>query len=194
MRISRFFIDRPIFAGVVSLVFVILGVFSYGRLPVAQYPEIAPPVVNITGQYPGASADVVAATVVNRINGVGSITVFGVRDYSMRVWLDPDRLQSLGLTTGDVVTALQGQNVQVASGVLSQPPVDQPRAFQVAVQTLGRLADPGEFANILVKQTATAVVRLKDVARVELAPLDYTTNAYLDRDPAVALAIFRSPG
>ena len=298
MRISRFFIDRPIFAAVVSLVFVILGIVSFGRLPIAQYPEIAPPVVNVTGQYPGASADVVAATVVtpleqqingvenmlyatsnstgdgrftiavtfelgtnldiaqvqvqnrvaiaqprlpsdvrnievtvakaspdlmmvvhlyspdksrdtlfisnyasirvidvlNRINGVGSITVFGGRDYSMRVWLDPDRLQALGLTTGDVVAALQGQNVQVASGVLSQPPVDQPRAFQVAVQTLGRLADPAEFADILVKQTATAVVRLKDVARVELAALDYTTNSYLDRDPAVALGIFQLPG
>ena len=298
MRISRFFIDRPIFAGVVSIVFVILGLVSFGRLPIAQYPDIAPPVVNVTGQYPGASADVVAATVVtpleqqingvenmlyvtsnstgdgrftiavtfelgtnldiaqvqvqnrvaiaqprlpsdvrnigvtvakaspdlmmvvhlyspdksrdtlfisnyasiriidvlNRINGVGSITVFGGRDYSMRVWLDPDRLQSLGLTTGDIVTALQGQNVQVASGVLSQPPVDQPRAFQVAVQTLGRLADPNQFADIVVKQTATAVVRLKDVARVELAALDYTTNSYLDRDPAVALGIFQLPG
>src|SRR5690349_9099679 len=298
MRISRFFIDRPIFAAVLSLVFVIFGIVSFGRLPVAQYPEIAPPVINVTGQYPGASADVVAATVVtpleqqingvenmlyvtsnatgdgrftiaitfelgtnldiaqvqvqnrvaiaqprlpidvrnigvtvakaspdlmmvvhlyspdksrdtlfvshyasiriidvlNRINGVGSITVFGGRDYSMRIWLDPDRLQSLGLTTGDVVSALQAQNVQVASGVLSQPPVDQPRAFQVAVQTLGRLADPEAFANILVKQTATAVVRLKDVARVELAALDYTTNSYLDRDPAVALGIFQLPG
>jgi hydrophobe/amphiphile efflux-1 (HAE1) family protein len=298
MRISRFFIDRPIFAGVVSLVFVILGIVSFGRLPIAQYPEIAPPTINVTGQYPGASADVVAATVVtpleqqingvenmlyvtsnstgdgrftiavtfelgtnldiaqvqvqnrvavaqprlpadvrnigvtvakaspdlmmvvhlyspdksrdtlfisnyanfrvidvlNRINGVGSILVFGGRDYSMRIWLDPDRLQSLGLTTGDVVAALQGQNVQVASGVLNQPPVEQPRAFQVAVQTLGRLADAGEFGDILVKQTATAVVRLKDVARVELAALDYTTNSYLDRDPAVALGIFQLPG
>jgi hydrophobe/amphiphile efflux-1 (HAE1) family protein len=298
MRISRFFIDRPIFAGVVSLVFVILGLVSYGRLPVAQYPEIAPPVINVTGQYPGASAEIVASTVVtpleqqingvenmlyitsnstgdgrftvaitfelgtnldiaqvqvqnrvaialprlpvdvrnigvtvakaspdlmmvvhlyspdksrdtlfisnyasirvvdvlNRINGVGSITVFGGRDYSMRIWLDPDRLQSLGLTTGDVVAALQGQNIQVASGVLSQPPVDQPRAFQVAVQTLGRLTDPSQFAEILVKQTPTAVVRLKDVARVELAALDYTTNSYLDRDPAVALGIFQLPG
>ncbi|HEY7085892.1 MAG TPA: multidrug efflux RND transporter permease subunit [Hyphomicrobiaceae bacterium] len=298
MRISRFFIDRPIFAGVVSLVFVILGIVSFGRLPIAQYPEIAPPTINVTGQYPGASADVVAATVVtpleqqingvenmlyvtsnstgdgrftiavtfelgtnldiaqvqvqnrvavaqprlpadvrnigvtvakaspdlmmvvhlyspdksrdtlfisnyanfrvidvlNRINGVGSILVFGGRDYSMRIWLDPDRLQSLGLTTGDVVAALQAQNVQVASGVLNQPPVEQPRAFQVAVQTLGRLADPGEFGDILVKQTGTAVVRLKDVARVELAALDYTTNSYLDRDPAVALGIFQLPG
>jgi hydrophobe/amphiphile efflux-1 (HAE1) family protein len=298
MRISRFFIERPIFAAVVSLVFLILGMVSFSRLPVAQYPDIAPPVINVTGQYPGASADVVAATVVtpleqqingvenmlyvasnstgdgrfsiavtfelgtnldiaqvqvqnrvaiaqprlpsdvrnigvtvakaspdlmmvvhlyspdksrdtlfisnyanirvidvlNRINGVGSITVFGGRDYSMRVWLDPDRLQALGLTTGDIVTALQGQNVQVASGVLNQPPVDQPRAFQVAVQTLGRLADPGQFANILVKQLPTAVVRLKDVAKVELAALDYTTNSYLDRDPAVALGIFQLPG
>jgi hydrophobe/amphiphile efflux-1 (HAE1) family protein len=298
MRISRFFIDRPIFAGVVSLVFVILGIVSYGRLPVAQYPEIAPPVINVTGQYPGASAEIVASTVVtpleqqingvenmlyitsnstgdgrftvaitfelgtnldiaqvqvqnrvaialprlpvdvrnigvavakaspdlmmvvhlyspdksrdtlfisnyasirvvdvlNRINGVGSITVFGGRDYSMRIWLDPDRLQSLGLTTGDIVSALQGQNIQVASGVLSQPPVDQPRAFQIAVQTLGRLTDPSQFAEILVKQTPTAVVRLKDVARVELAALDYTTNSYLDRDPAVALGIFQLPG
>src|SRR5262247_285757 len=298
MRLSRFFIDRPIFAGVVSLVFVILGIVSFGRLPIAQYPEIAPPTINVTGQYPGASADVVAATVVtpleqqingvenmlyvtsnstgdgrftiavtfelgtnldiaqvqvqnrvsieqprlpvdvrnigvtvakaspdlmmvvhlyspdksrdtlfisnyanfrvidvlNRINGVGSILVFGGRDYSMRIWLDPDRLQSLGLTTGDVVAALQGQNVQVASGVLNQPPVDQPRAFQVAVQTLGRLADPNEFANIVVKQTPTAVVRLKDVAQVELAAQDYGSNSYLDLDEAVALAIFQRPG
>src|SRR5262247_4887809 len=221
MRISHFFIDRPIFASVVSIVFVILGGVAFFRLPVAQYPEIAPPTITVTGQYPGASADIVAATVVtpieqqingvenmiylssnstgdgrftisvtfelgtnldiaqvqvqnrvaiatprlpvevrnigvtvtkaspdlmmvvhlyspdksrdtlfisnyanvriidvlNRINGVGSITVFGGRDYSMRVWLDPDRLQSLGLTASDVVASLQGQNIQVASGV-----------------------------------------------------------------------------
>src|SRR5882672_1002301 len=218
MRISHFFIDRPIFAAVVSIVFVIVGAVSFSRLPVAQYPEIAPPVVNVTGQYPGASAEIVAATVVSpiedqvngvenmlymnsnstadgrftiavtfdlgtnldiaqvqvqnrlsiaqprlpadvrnigvtvtksspdlmmvvhlyspdksrdtlfisnfatleikdpltRIDGVGSITAFGSRDYSMRIWLDPDRLQALALTAGDVVIALQGQNVQVA--------------------------------------------------------------------------------
>ncbi len=100
----------------------------------------------------------------------------------------------MALTTGDVVNALQGQNVQVASGVLNQPPVEQPRAFQVAVRTLGRLADPNEFANIVVKQSANAVVRLKDVGRVELAAVDYATNSYLDRDPAVALGIFQLPG
>src|SRR6516162_5354311 len=239
MRVSHFFIDRPIFAAVVSIVFVILGGVSFSRLPVAQYPEIAPPIINVSGQYPGASAEVVAATVVtpieqqingvenmlymysnstadgrftiqvsfdlgtnldiaqvqvqnrvaiaqprlpadvrnigvtvtkaspdlmmvvhlyspdksrnslfisnyanvqitdalSRVDGVGSITVFGGRDYSMRVWLDPDRLQSLGLTTGDVLAALQGQNVQVASGVLDQPPVKNQGSFQVAVQT-----------------------------------------------------------
>src|SRR4051812_10906732 len=246
MRISHFFIDRPIFAAVVSIVFVIIGGVSFTRLPVAQYPEIAPPIINVSGQYPGASADVVASTVVtpieqqingvenmiymssnstadgrfsiavtfdlgtnldvaqvqvqnrvaiaqprlptdvrnigvtvakaspdlmmvvhmfspdksrdtlfisnyaninvtdvlSRIEGVGSITVFGGRDYSMRVWLDPDRLQSLALTANDVVTALQRQNVQVAAGILNQPPVATPGAFQVSVQTLGRLADP----------------------------------------------------
>jgi hydrophobe/amphiphile efflux-1 (HAE1) family protein len=298
MRISHFFIDRPIFASVVSIVFVILGGVAYGRLPVAQYPEIAPPIINVTGQYPGASADVVASTVVTpieqqingvenmlymtsnstgdgrftiavtfdlgtnldiaqvqvqnrmaiaeprlpadvrnigvtvtkaspdlmmvvhlfspdksrdslfisnyatleitdpvtRVDGVGSITEFGSRDYSMRIWLDPDRLQSVGLTAGDVVLALEGQNVQVASGVLNQPPVDKPGAFQIAVQTLGRLANPEEFAGIVVKQTPNATVRLKDVARVELGALDYTTNSYLNLDPAVALAVFQRPG
>ena len=298
MRISHFFIDRPIFAAVISIVFVILGGVSFSRLPIAQYPEIAPPLISVTGQYPGASAEVVASTVVTpmeqqingvenmiymasnstadgrfsiavsfdlgtnldiaqvqvqnrvaiaqprlpadvrnigvtvqksspdlmmvvhlyspdksrdslfisnyatlevtdavtRVDGVGSIIVFGARDYSMRVWLDPDRLQSLGLTATDVTSALQGQNIQVASGMLDQPPVAHPGAFQIAVQTLGRLANPDEFASIVVKETPGAVVRLKDVGRVELAALDYSSNSYLDHDPAVALAIFQRPG
>src|SRR5881227_158606 len=298
MRISHFFIDRPIFACVLSIVFVILGAVAFGRLPIAQYPEIAPPIINVTGQYPGASADVVASTVVapieeqingvenmlyvssnstadgrftiavtfdlgtnldiaqvqvqnrvaiaqprlpgevrnigvtvtkkspdlmmvvhlyspdksrdtlfisnfatlevkdplTRIDGVGSITVFGSRDYSMRIWLDPDRLQTVGLTATDVVLALQGQNVQVASGVLNQPPVEKPGAFQIAVQTLGRLANPDEFANIVVKQTSSAVVRLKDVADIQLAAQDYSSNSYLGSNPAVAIAIFQRPG
>ena len=129
-----------------------------------------------------------------RINGVGSITVFGSRDYSMRIWLDPQRLESLGLTAADVTQALAGQNVQVASGVLNQPPVDQPGAFQIAVKTQGRLTDVEEFGNIVVKQTATAVVRLRDVARIELAAVDYSSNSYLDVDPAVAIAVFQRPG
>src|SRR5579864_7116427 len=298
MRISHFFIDRPIFASVVSIIFVILGGVAFVRLPIAQYPEIAPPTITVTGQYPGANADVVAQTVVTpieeqingvenmiylssnstadgrftinvtfdigtnldiaqvqvqnrvsiaqprlpadvrnigvtvnksspdlmmvvhlyspdksrdtlfisnyatieitdtvtRVDGVGSLIVFGARDYAMRIWLDPDRLQSLGLTAGDVVTALQGQNVQVASGVLNQPPVDKPGAFQISVQTQGRLAEPDEFGNIVVKQTANAIVRVKDIASVELAAQDYSTNSYLDLDPAIAIGIFQRPG
>ena len=298
MRISHFFIDRPIFAAVVSVVFLIVGGVAYSRLPIAQYPEIAPPTINVSGQYPGANADIVASTVVTpieqqingvenmiymssnstadgrfsidvsfdlgtnldiaqvqvqnrvaiaqprlpgdvrnigvtvtkkspdlllvvhlyspdksrdtlfisnyatlsvtdiltRIDGVGSITVFGSRDYAMRIWVDPDRLQTVGLTATDVILALQGQNVQVASGVLDQPPMPKQGAFQIAVQTLGRLADPDEFYNIVVKQTANAVVRLRDVARIELAAQDYSSNSYLDRDPAVALGIFQRPG
>jgi hydrophobe/amphiphile efflux-1 (HAE1) family protein len=298
MRLSHFFIDRPIFASVISIVFLIVGGVALTRLPIAQYPDIAPPVVNVTGQYPGASAEVVANTVaapleqqingvehmlyissnstvdgrfsisvtfdlgtdldtaqvqvqnrvsialprlpqdvrnigvtvakaspdlmmvvhllspdqsrdtlfisnyasvnvvdvLTRIQGVGSITVFGSRDYSMRVWLDPDRLQSLGLTANDVTTALQRQNVQVAAGILNQPPVDMPGAFQISVQTLGRLADPAQFGEIVVKQSNDAVVRLKDVARVELAALDYGVISYLDKNPAVALGVFQLPG
>src|SRR4029077_13535143 len=129
-----------------------------------------------------------------RVDGVGSITVFGSRDYAMRIWLDPGRLQSLGMTAGDVTLALQAQNIQVASGVLNQPPGDQPGAFQTAGKHPGRPANPEEFSNIVVKQTAGAVVRLKDIAQVELAAQDYSSNSYLGRNPAVALALFQRPG
>ena len=132
--------------------------------------------------------------VLARVDGVGSLVIFGARDYAMQVWLDPDRLQSLNLTAQDVVKALRGQNVQVASGVLNQPPVAHQLAFQVAVRTLGRLSDPAEFGNIVVKQTANAVVRLKNVARVQLAAQNYLSNSYLDDNPSVAVAVFQRPG
>ncbi|MDO9412304.1 MAG: multidrug efflux RND transporter permease subunit [Pseudolabrys sp.] len=298
MRISHFFIDRPIFASVIAIVIMILGGVGFTRLPVAQYPEIAPPTINIAGQYPGASSEAVAETVVapieqqingvegmlyissnsnadgrfsiavtfdigtnldtaqvqvqnrvgiaaprlpqtvqqvgvtvtksspdilmlvnlyspdqsrdelfisnyaniqikdalTRVDGVGSINVFGSRDYAMQIWLDPDRLQSLNLTATDVTQALQTQNIQVASGILNQPPVPNQHAFQVAVRTLGRLSDPVEFGNIVVKQSGNAVVRLRHVAKVELMAQDYSSNSYLNRDPSVALAIFQRPG
>ena len=298
MRISHFFIDRPIFASVVAIIIIILGAVSFTRLPVAQYPEIAPPVINVVGQYPGASSEAVAATVVSpieqqingvegmlyissnstadgrfsiavtfdlgtnldtaqeqvqnrvsiasprlpaqvqqigvtvtksspdilmlvnlfspdgsrdplfisnyaniqikdaltRVDGVVSITVFGSRDYAMQVWLDPDRMQSLNLTATDVTLALQQQNLQVASGVLNQPPVPNQLAFQVAVRTLGRLSEPEEFGNIVVKQTGNAVVRVRDVAKIELIAQDYSSNSYLNGQPSVALAVFQRPG
>src|SRR5262249_13822151 len=132
--------------------------------------------------------------ILTRIDGVGSITVFGSRDYAMRIWVDPDRLQTVGLTATDVVLALQGQNVQVASGVLDQPPMSKQGTYQTAGNPLARLTIHEEFYNNVVKQSASAVVRLRDVARIELAAQDYSSNSYLDRDPAVALGIFQRPG
>ncbi|WP_371346762.1 efflux RND transporter permease subunit [Ancylobacter sp. IITR112] len=298
MRFSHFFIDRPIFASVVSIVVMILGAVAFVSLPVAQYPDIAPPVVNVSGQYPGASAETVADTVVapieqqingvegmlyissnstadgrfsiavtfdigtdldiaqvqvqnrvatatprlpqdvqqigvtvaksspdilmvvslfspddsrdslfisnyanlqikdqlQRVPGVGSITVFGSRDYAMQVWLDPLKLQSLNLTAGDVTAALQAQNLQVASGVLNAPPVPNQMGFQVAVRTLGRLSTPEEFGNIVVRETGNAVVRLRDVARIDIEAQDNSSISYFDSKPSVALGIFQLPG
>ncbi|MEM8826350.1 MAG: efflux RND transporter permease subunit, partial [Pseudomonadota bacterium] len=299
MKFPHFFIERPIFAAVLSILIVLVGAISYGALPVAQYPEIAPPTITVTATYPGAGAEVVADTVatpieqelngvedmlylssqstddgrltitvtfalgtdldeaqvlvqnrvaiaeprlpeavrrlgvttrksspdlmvvvhlyspdnsrdqlyisnyallqirdeVARLDGVGSITMFGARDYSMRVWLDPEKMASRGITATDAVAALRGENIQVASGVLGQPPVASDTATQISVRTLGRLQTPEEFENIVVATDPDGrVVFIRDIARVELGAQDYSTNAYLDTDPAVAMAIFQRPG
>ncbi len=299
MNLSHFFIDRPIFAAVISILITLIGAVAYFSLPVAQYPEIAPPSVQVTSQYPGASAEIVAKTVatpieqevngvddmlymtsqstsdgamalvvtfklgtnldtaqvlvqnrvsialprlpeevralgvtvtkqspdlmmvihlyspddtrdllyisnyatlhvrdvLSRIDGVGNVTIFGARDYSMRVWLDPEKLAVRDLTAGDVLTALRGQNVQVAAGVINQPPVPQPGAFQFNIETQGRLVDPQAFGNIIVKSEENGrVVRVNDVARVELGAADYNRNGYLDDKVAIPLGIFQRPG
>ncbi len=299
MKLSHFFIDRPIFAAVLSIFITLIGGFAYFTLPVAQYPEIAPPTIVVSASYPGASAQVVSETVATpleqqingvenmlymssqatgdgnlqltvtfalgtnldiaqvlvqnrvaiaapllpeevqrlgvtvkknspdllmvihlsspdgsrdqlymsnyatlqvkdvlaRLTGVGDVRVFGARDYSMRVWLDPEKGQARGLTAGDVVAALQAQNVQVASGVLDQPPVPKQGAFQLNVQTLGRLVDPRQFDNILVKTDPDGrVTRVRDIGRVELGAQDYSANGYLDNHVAVPLLIFQLPG
>jgi multidrug efflux pump len=299
VRFTHFFVDRPIFAAVLSIFLVIIGGVAYFTLPVAQYPEIAPPTVVINTSYPGASAEVVSATVATpieeeingvddmlymssqatsdgnlqitvtfalgtdldkaqvlvqnrlsvaeprlpdevrqigvtvrknspdllmvihlsspdgsrdqlymsnyatlqikdvlaRLGGVGDVRVFGARDYAMRVWLDPDRIAARNLTAGDVVAALRGQNVQVASGVLNQPPVPAPGAFQLNIESLGRLAEPAQFANIIVKTDSDGrLTRVGDVARVELGALDYGANGYLDEHTAVPLIIYQRPG
>jgi HAE1 family hydrophobic/amphiphilic exporter-1 len=298
MRFSHFFIERPIFATVLSVLLTIAGAVAQRSLPVSEYPEIAPPTVNISTFYPGASAEVVAATVatpleqqvngvdgmlyitsqstgdgkisidvvfklgtdvdkaqvlvqnrvaiatprlpqevirqgvtvqkaspdlmmvvhmispdgsrdqkyisnyatlyikdaLSRVDGVGNVQILGARDYSMRVWLDPGKIAARGLTAGEVVAALQAANLQVAAGAINQPPAKSPGAFQLSVQTLGRLTDPEQFGDIVIRADADGYIRVRDVARVELGALDYTVNTYLDRDAATAMLIFQRPG
>ncbi|MEA2948713.1 MAG: hydrophobic/amphiphilic exporter (mainly bacteria), family [Alphaproteobacteria bacterium] len=299
MRFSHFFVDRPIFASVISIILTLVGVIAFRALPISEYPEIAPPTVVVNATYAGASAEVVAATVatpieqeingvddmlyvvsqstgdgvaaisvvfkpgtnidqaqvlvqnrvsialprlpeevqrvgvtvkksspdlmlvihlvspngtldqqyisnyatinikdvIARLDGVGDIVVFGARDYSMRIWLDPAEVQARQLTADDVVTALRAANVQVAAGSINQPPATSPGAFQIAVQTLGRLSTPEEFGEIVVASDPDGrVTRVRDIARVELGAQDYTRNAYLDNQVATALGIFQRPG
>jgi hydrophobe/amphiphile efflux-1 (HAE1) family protein len=133
--------------------------------------------------------------VLARLSGVGDIQVFGARDYSMRIWLDPERMAELGLTATDVVGAIRTQNTQVASGALNQLPVPNPGAFQLSIETLGRLEDVRQFENIVVKtEEGGRVTRVRDIARVELGAADYLRNAYLDDRQATALGVFQLPG
>lgn len=299
MRLSQFFISRPIFAAVIAFVTLIVGGIGYLALPVAQFPEIIPPTVSVTATYPGASAETVAETVASvieqevngvegmiymysqstsdgsltlsvtfdigtdidkaqvlvqnrvataqprlpeevrrtgvivrknspdllvvvhlvspdgsydqvyssnyallnvrdelaRIKGVGDVALFGAREYSMRIWLDPERIAGLGMTANEVVSALRAQNVEVAGGAFGQPPQKQPGAFQVSLQLKGRLLEAGEFENIVLKSgTDGRVVRLRDVGRVELGALNYTTYGYQDEYPATVMVITQQPG
>ncbi|HVM83146.1 MAG TPA: multidrug efflux RND transporter permease subunit [Candidatus Binatia bacterium] len=299
MRLSHFFIDRPIFASVVAIFITLIGAAAYFTLPVAQYPEVAPPTIEIRASYPGASAEVVSNTVATpleqqvngvedmlymtsqatgdgnlviqvtfklgtnldtaqvlvqnrvavaeprlpeevrqigitvnknspdllmvihlsspdgsrdqlymsnyatlnikdvlaRLDGVGDVRIFGARDYAMRIWLDPEKIAAYNLTAGDVVAALQGQNVQVAAGSLNQPPVPNEGAFQLGIETLGRLTDDRQFRNIVVKSDPDGrVIRVGDIGRVELGAQDYSANGYLDKRAAVPLLLFQRPG
>jgi multidrug efflux pump len=299
MRFSHFFIERPIFAMVISIVIVIAGMLAYLALPTAQYPEIAPPTVQVTATYPGADPKVVAETVatpieeqvngvenmlymssqstadgtmtltvtfklgtdldiaqvlvqnrvaiatpqlplevrnlgvtvqkqspdlmmvvhllspegkysqayisnfaflqirdpLSRLDGIGNVNVFGAREYSMRVWLDPDKMYARSLTTDDIVLAIQGQNVQVAAGRLGAEPAPPGTELQLTINTEGRLVTPDQFGQIIVKRADNGeIVYLGDVSRVELGAKDYNVSSYLDGKPAVALAIFQLPG
>ena len=128
--------------------------------------------------------------------GVGDVQVFGARDYSMRVWIDPGKAAARNLTAGEVVAAIRAANLQVAAGAINQPPAQAPGAFQLSVQTLGRLSDVEQFGDIVIRSEpgGTGYVRVRDVARVELGSQDYTINAYLDRDVATAIIIYQRPG
>ncbi len=299
MRFSRFFIDRPIFAAVISILIVLVGIVAYPTLPVAQYPEIAPPTISITASYPGASAEVLADTVaapleqeingvedmiymtssstgdgrmtlnvvfklgtdlndaqvlvqnrvasatprlpdtvralgvttrknspdilmvvflksgdgslstdyvsnyatlllkdrLARLDGVGGINVFGVRDYAMRVWIDPEKAAARNLNADEIVAALRSQNVQVAAGTIGAPPFGRGGSgFELNVQTQGRLTSPEDFGAIVIKAAGDKVVRISDVARVEVGAQDYGTNAYVDGKQGIGLAITQRPG
>ena len=298
MRLSRFFIDRPIFAAVIAVIITIIGAISYVFLPVSQYPEVVPPTVTVNAIYPGASAETVADTVANpieqeingvegmlylssqstgdgrvtitvtfkqgtdldaaqvlvqnrvaiatprlpeevqrlgivtrksspdfllivnlispngsldreyisnyaqtrikdrlaRLDGVADVQMFGSRDLAMRVWIDPGRAAALGLTGGDIVSALRAQNVQVAAGTLGQPPADG-NAFQLNVETQGRFTDPQQFADVVIRTDAEGrQVRVGDVARVEIGAEDYGTSAYLGDKDSVIIPVFQRPG
>lgn len=298
MRLSRFFIDRPIFAAVIAVLITVVGAISYFFLPVSQYPDIVPPTVTVSAAYPGASAETVAETVANpieqeingvegmlyqssqstgdgrvvitvtfdqgtdldeaqvlvqnrvaialprlpaevqrlgvvtkktspdfllvvnlispdgsldreylsnyaqtrikdrlaRLDGVGDVQLFGSRDLSMRVWIDPTRAAAYGLTAGDIVNALRSQNVQVAAGTLGQPPSGT-SAFQLNVETQGRFTEPAQFADVVIRTDAEGrQVRVSDVARVELGAEDYGTSAYLGDKDSVIIPTFQRPG
>src|SRR5882672_3372277 len=299
--ISRFFIDRPIFAAVISIFVVIAGLAAMRVLPIAQYPEIAPPVVTVRAVYPGASAQVIEQTVaaplenqltgvehmlymsststssgaveiqvtfdigsdvdtaalnvnnrvkqveprlpqevrrqgvtvekgsssflqviaftspdgsrddlfisnyvtlnvldsLKRIPGTTNVQIFGAKDYAMRIWLKPDRLAQLHLTTADLVAALNEQNAQFAAGKVGQPPYSPVGAQELVytITTQGRLADVREFENIIVRASAGgASVRLRDVARVELGSKDYEFNGTYNGRSATLVGIFLQPG
>ncbi len=299
MRFSHFFVDRPIFAAVISIFLLIVGAIAYTQLPVSQYPEIAPPTIVVRATYPGADAETVAATVATpleqdingvenmlymssyssddgamsltitfklgtdldaaqvlvqnrvsiseprlpeevrrlgvtttksspdlmmvvhmlspndtydqlyisnyarsrvrdillRLDGVGDLILFGEREYSLRIWLDPNKLSALGMTSGDVVQALQEQNVQVSGGSIGAPPSNGGNAFQYTVTTQGRFDDARDFRYVIVKATPDGrLIALQDVARIELGAKDYVTNSFLNGKPAVALGIFQRPG
>ncbi|BCM25236.1 efflux RND transporter permease subunit [Methyloradius palustris] len=296
---TRFFITRPIFASVLSIIVVLAGLAAAMKLPIAQYPQIAPPTVLITATYPGASAETLSKTVaapieeqlsgvegllyyqssadssgtltitatfeqgtdvnqatfnvsnrvniatprlpdevrrtglivqkrsndilmaamlispskkfdplylsnyatlnvvdeMKRIKGVGDVTIFGGQDYAMRVWLKPDRMAQLGISTTDISTAIQAQNAQYAAGKIGQDPAPKDQQIVYTVTAKGRLVDPSEFGNIIIKANGpSGVLRLKDVARIELGAQTYNVSSTLDGQPGVALAIFLQTG
>ena len=299
MRLTHAFIDRPILATVLSVFITILGLGALVTLPIAQYPEIVPPTVQITTQYPGASAETVSKTVatpieqevngvenmiymnsqstgdgkmtltvtfkigtdlnvaqmltqnrvqdalprlpddvqrlgvqvrkatpnilmavhlmspdhsrdelylsnfatlhvkdaLTRLAGVGDVQLFGERDYAMRIWLDPDRVAAYNLKADEVLAALRAQNVQVSAGILNQPPVPTGGAYQLNIQTLGRLETPEQFGDVVVKSDNMGhVTRIRDIGHVAIGAADYGTEALLDRGTGLPLLVFSQPG
>ena len=299
MNLSRFFIDRPIFAGVLSLLIFLGGLLALPALPISEYPEVVPPSVVVRAQYPGANPQVIAETVAtpleeaingvegmlymgsqattdgvltltvtfklgvdadkaqqmvqNRVSqaeprlpeevrrlgvatvkstpdltmavflvspnnrydvdylrnyavlnvkdrlartqGVGQVQIWGGGEYAMRIWLDPQKVAQRGLSAGDVVAAIRGQNVQAAAGVVGASPGLPGIDLQLSINAQGRLNNEGEFGDIIVKTGANGeVTRLRDVSRIELGAADYALRSRLDNQPAVGIGVFQAPG
>ncbi|VFR46492.1 RND efflux system, inner membrane transporter CmeB [plant metagenome] len=299
MNFARFFVDRPIFAAVLSIIIFVVGLIAIPILPVSEYPEVVPPSVQVRATYPGANpreiADTVAAPLeeaitgvedmlymksiagsdgvlvltvtfrpgtdpddaqvkvqnrvaqaearlpeavrrqgvvtakqspnitlvvqlrspdgrydalylrnyavlhvrdeLARIEGVGDAQLFGSGDYSMRLWLDPEKIAALGMTAGDVVAAVREQNVQVSAGQLGAPPNPAGSDFLLSINAQGRLVTEEEFGDVIIKTGAQGqVTRLRDVARVELGASDYSLMALLNNEQAVAIPVFEAPG
>jgi len=299
MNFSRFFVDRPVFAGVLSVLIVVAGLLGLRALPISEYPEVVPPSIVVRATYPGANPEVIAQTVATpleeqingvegmlymssqatsdgvmtltvtfklgtdpdkaqqlvqnrvsqaeprlpeevktigittvksspdlmmvvnlispdnryditylrnygvlnikdrlaRIDGVGQVQVFGSGDYSMRVWIDPQKAAEHGLAASDVTNAIRGQNVQAAAGTIGASPSLSGVDLQLNVNAQGRLQTPEQFGNIIVKTGSNGeITRLRDVARIELGAADYSLRSILDGKPAVAIPVFQSPG
>src|SRR5215471_10527111 len=194
---ARFFVDRPIFATVISIVIILIGLVALNGLPIAQYPEVVPPTVSITTNYPGASAKVVADTVAapieQEVNGVeGMLYMLSKSGNDGSMTLDVTFRTGTNLDFAQVLTE---QNVQVAAGRIGQPPAPTGVDFQYTINTLGRLLDPEQFAQIVLKTGEQGqITRLADVGRVELGSKSYDVSSYLDGQPSVTLALYQLPG
>ena len=299
MNFSQFFIKRPIFAAVLSLLVLIAGAISLFQLPISEYPEVVPPTVVVRANFPGANPKVIGETVASpleqaitgvegmlymssqstadgkltltitfalgtdldnaqvqvqnrvtrtmptlptevqrlgvtvdkaspdltmvvhltspdqrydmlylsnyaalnvkdelaRLDGVGDVQLFGMGNYSLRVWLDPNKVASRNLTASDVVAAIREQNRQVAAGALGAPPSDAGNSFQLSINTQGRLVSEEEFENIIIRAGDDGeITRLKDIARIELGSSQYALRSLLNNQPAVAIPVFQRPG
>jgi len=299
MNFSQFFIQRPIFAAVLSLLILIGGAISLFQLPISEYPEVVPPTVVVRATFPGANPKVIGETVASpleqaitgvegmlymssqgtadgkmtltltfalgtdldkaqvqvqnrvtrtmptlptevqrlgvtvdkaspdltmvvhltspddrydmlylsnyaalnikdelaRLDGIGDVQLFGLGNYSLRVWLDPNKVASRNLTAADVVNAIREQNRQVAAGSLGAPPSDAGNSFQLSINTQGRLVSEEEFENIIIRAGENGeITRLKDIARIELGSSQYALRSLLNNKPAVAIPVFQRPG
>src|SRR5437868_6393491 len=179
-----FFIRRPIFATVSALLMLLIGGICAVRLPIPQYPQIAPPQVQVTTTY-------TCADVLKRINGVSDANVLG-RKYAMRIWIDPDRLANMKIAPTEVIQAIQQENVQAAAGKIGSRPVPTGQDFELPITVKGRLEKASEFEEIIVRRGDDgSIVRIKDVARVELSSENFESAAYIDGKPAGGILIYQ---